>query len=191
MGEEADRREASVRAADSLGATYAELRDWARAADWYGRALALVQSHGADGAESTRLQGRIGAMQLEAGQWAEAVRAWRAAASGFRRLRDAAACAHALSEVARAQEYAGRPHEALRTCQDALVWAERAGEGRMRGALHLRLADTLDRLGERAGAAGHRAAAEPLLTDLGEPAAADHPGDAAAVPVAAEGGTQG
>lgn len=162
VSDSSDGTQASVRAMDSLGGTYAELGDWSRAADWYGRALALVQTQGELSA-STRLQSRIGAVQLYAGQWTEALHAWRAAASGFRRLRDAASCAHALSEVARTQEYAGRPHEALRTCQEALVWAERAGERRLRAALHLRLADTCERLGDFPAASGHRAAAGPLL----------------------------
>ncbi|MCK1799053.1 tetratricopeptide repeat protein [Streptomyces sp. XM4193] len=161
IADEPDRDRASIRSMTSLGGTYGELGDWARAADWYGRALVLVQT-GGDIAAGTALQARIGAVQMCAGQWTEALAAWRAAASGHRRLRDAGACAHALSEVARAQEYAGRPYEALRTCQEALKWAEQAGDRRMRAALHLRLADTLDRLGEHGTAQEHRASAEPL-----------------------------
>lgn len=164
-GENVESTEAAVRAMDSLGCTYAELEDWDRSADWYGRALALAQT-GGDLEVCARLQSRVGAVQLYAGRWADALQAWRAAASGYRRLSDARSCAHALSEVARVQEYAGRPHEALRSCYDGLEWAERAADDRLTAALRLRLADTCERVGDFTSARTHRAKAEALLSEL-------------------------
>ncbi|MBW1602257.1 tetratricopeptide repeat protein [Streptomyces sp. JJ66] len=154
--------EAAVRAMDSLGGTYAELTDWPRAADWYGRALALCQSRG-DRDGIARLHGRLGAVHLYAGQWGEALRCWRAAAAAYKRLRNPQAHARALSEVARVQEYAGRPHESLRTGYLALERARQAGDVRLEAALCLRLADACARVGDTGGSAAHRAAAERLL----------------------------
>jgi hypothetical protein len=68
-----------------------------------------------------------------------------------------------LSELARVQEYAGHPEESLRTCQEAVDWAGRAEDVRLQAALQLRLADTLERLGDPAAARLHRGAAERLL----------------------------
>ncbi|MYS16447.1 hypothetical protein GTW73_21220, partial [Streptomyces sp. SID4982] len=81
------------------------------------------------------------------GRYGEAQRNWRAALAGYRKEGDVAAHARALSELARVQEYAGRPEECLRTCQEAVEWARRADDARLQAALQLRLADTLDRLG--------------------------------------------
>ncbi|MCX2970441.1 MULTISPECIES: tetratricopeptide repeat protein [Streptomyces] len=168
--------EAAVRAMDSLGGTYAKLTDWSRAADWYGRALALCQSLG-DQEGAARLHGRLGAAHLYAGQWGEALRCWRAAAGAYRRLRNAHGHARALGEVARVQEYAGRPHDALRTGYLALERAREAGDVRLEAALCLRLADACARLGDTGGSAAHRAAAGRLLA---RPDAADAPGPAPA-----------
>nr|BBJ54761.1 hypothetical protein SAVMC3_73900 [Streptomyces avermitilis] len=74
-----------------------------------------------------------------------------------------AAQARALSELARVQEYAGRPEESLRTCQEAVEWARRADDVRLQAALQLRLADTLEHLGDPAAAKLHRGAAERML----------------------------
>ncbi|MEE1929287.1 tetratricopeptide repeat protein [Streptomyces sp. TRM 70351] len=152
---------AGVRAMDSLGGTYLGLRDWQRAADWYGRALALCQNHG-DQEGVARLHGRIGAVHLGAGQWGEALRSWRAAAGAYRRLRDPAAHARALAEVARAQEGAGHLHDALRTCHQARERARKADDARLEAALTLRLADACARVGDAEAAAAHRAAAGRL-----------------------------
>jgi hypothetical protein len=65
--------------------------------------------------------------------------------------------------VAQVQEYAGRPEEALRTCRDALHWARQAGERRLEGAVLLRMAGTLERLDDPAGAGLQRAAAKELM----------------------------
>ncbi|MGW9039083.1 tetratricopeptide repeat protein, partial [Streptomyces sp. NPDC055721] len=153
---------ATGRAMESVGGSYQELGDWQRAGDWYGRALAqrLARDERADQA---RLYGRLGAVQTYAGRYGEALRNWRAAAAGYRRLADLPGYARALSEAARVQEYAGRPEESLRTCEEAVEWARRARDTRLQAALQLRLADTLDRLGDPAAARLHRAAAERLL----------------------------
>ncbi|MDV5144700.1 tetratricopeptide repeat protein [Streptomyces sp. SBC-4] len=153
---------ATGRAMESVGGSYQELGDWQRAGDWYGRALAqrLARDERPDQA---RLYGRLGAVQTYAGRYGEALRNWRAAAAGYRRLADLPGHARALSEAARVQEYAGRPEESLRTCEEAVEWARRAQDSRLQAALQLRLADTLDRLGDPAAARLHRAAAERLL----------------------------
>ncbi|MGW1014102.1 tetratricopeptide repeat protein [Streptomyces termitum] len=161
-GREANDPYATGRAMESVGGSYQELGDWQRAGDWYGRALAhrLARDERADQA---RLYGRLGAVQTYAGRYGEALRHWRAAAAGHRRLGDLPGHARALSEAARVQEYAGRPEESLRTCEEAVEWARRAKDVRLQAALKLRLADTLDRLGDPAAARLHRAAADRLL----------------------------
>ncbi|GAA3369597.1 tetratricopeptide repeat protein [Streptomyces sannanensis] len=155
---------ATGRAMESVGATYQELGDWQRATDWYGRALAqrLAREERADEA---RLYGRLGAVLTYAGRYGDALRNWRAAVAGYRRLGDLAGHARALSEAARVQEYAGRPHESLRTCRESVEWARQAGDERLQAALELRLADTLERLGDPVAARLHRSAAERLLRD--------------------------
>lgn len=153
---------ATGRAMESVGGAYAELGDFHRASDWYGRALAQRLTQG-DRADEARLYGRLGTVHTYAGRYGEALRNWRAAAAGHRRLGDLPAQARALSEVARVQEYAGRPQESLQTCREAVEWARRAKDLRLQAALELRLADTLDRLGDPAAAGLHRGAAERLL----------------------------
>ncbi|MGC5346523.1 tetratricopeptide repeat protein [Streptomyces sp. DT24] len=157
---------ATGRAMESVAGAHAELGDWHRAGDWYGRALAQRLTQG-DRAEEARLYGRLGSVHTYAGRYGEALRDWRAAAARYRRLGDRAGHARALSEAARVQEYAGRPQESLHTCRDAVEWARKAGDVRLEAALQLRLADTLDRLGEPAAAQLHRNAADRLL-DEGE-----------------------
>ncbi|WP_329340804.1 tetratricopeptide repeat protein [Streptomyces sp. NBC_00663] len=160
---------ATGRAMESVGGAHLELGDYDRAADWFGRALAqrLARDERADAA---RLYGRIAAAHTYAGRYGEALRSWRAAVAGYRKEGDVAAHARALSEVARVQEYAGRPEESLRTCQEAVEWARRAEDARLQAALHLRLADTLDHLGDPAAATLHRGAAGRLLgEELSEP----------------------
>ncbi|NEA49443.1 hypothetical protein G3I35_25090, partial [Streptomyces sp. SID10815] len=76
--------------------------------------------------------------------------------------------------LARVQEYAGRPADCLRTCQEAVELARRAEDVRLQAALQLRLADTLERLGDPAAAALHRGAAERLLAgEIRPPGPAD------------------
>ncbi|MEI7031377.1 tetratricopeptide repeat protein [Streptomyces pratensis] len=157
---------ATGRAMESVGGAYEELGDFHRAADWYGRALAQRLTQG-EQADEARLYGRLGAVHTYAGRYGEALRHWRAAAAGHRRLGDPAARARALSEAARVQEYAGRPHDSLRTCREAAELARRAGDVRLQAALQLRLADTLDRLGDPAAARLHRGAADRLLGEEG------------------------
>ncbi|MFB6716977.1 MULTISPECIES: tetratricopeptide repeat protein [unclassified Streptomyces] len=157
---------ATGRAMESVGGAYAELGDFQRASDWYGRALAQRLTQG-ERADEARLYGRLGAVHTYAGRYGEALRNWRAAAAGYRRLGDVPAQARALSEAARVQEYAGRPRESLHTCQEAVQWARRAGDVRLQAALELRLADTLERLGDPAAAQLHRGLADRLLGEKG------------------------
>ncbi|MET7700919.1 tetratricopeptide repeat protein [Streptomyces sp. NPDC005485] len=163
-GREANDPYATGRAMESVGGAHQELEDWDRAADWYGRALAqrLARDERVDAA---RLYGRIATAHTYAGRYGEALRNWRAALAGHRKNGDVGAQARALSEMARVQEYAGRPEESLRTCQEAVEWARRAEEVRLQAALQLRMADTLDRLGDSAAARLHRGAAERMLGD--------------------------
>jgi tetratricopeptide (TPR) repeat protein len=153
---------ATGRAMESVGGAYQELGDFQRAADWYGRALVQRQARG-ERADEARLHGRLGTVHTYAGRYGEALRDWRAAVAGYRRLGDLPGQARALSEVGRVQEYAGRPHESLHTCREAVEWARLAGDVRLQAALQLRLADTLDRLGDPAAARLHRAMAERLM----------------------------
>ncbi|MEU9523528.1 tetratricopeptide repeat protein [Streptomyces sp. NPDC048224] len=163
-GREANDPYATGRAMESVGGAHLELGDYDRAADWFGRALAqrLARDERADAA---RVWGRVATAHTYAGRYGEAVRSWRAAVSGYRRTGDVAAHARALSELARVQEYAGRPEESLRTCREAVDWARRAEDVRLQAALHLRLADTLDRLGDPTAAGLERGAAERMLRE--------------------------
>ncbi|MEE1943235.1 hypothetical protein V1L54_28175 [Streptomyces sp. TRM 70361] len=95
----------AVRAMESLGDVHAVLGDRQRAADWYGRALALCQT-GGDLADEARLYARIGDGHRRAERWEEALRAWRAAAAVCRRLGDEEGCARALAEAERARKRA-------------------------------------------------------------------------------------
>ncbi|WP_432160651.1 tetratricopeptide repeat protein [Streptomyces sp. NRRL F-5630] len=153
---------AAGRAMESLAGAHQELGDWARAADWYGRALAHRLVRAEDG-EAARLYGKLAAVHAYAGRYGDARRNWGSAIAVHKRRGDVAGQARALSELARVQEYAGRPEEALRTCREAVALAERAGDDRLRAALHVRLADTLDRLGDPASARHHRGLAARLL----------------------------
>ncbi|RMI39207.1 ATP-binding protein [Streptomyces triticirhizae] len=169
------------RTLESIGGTYAELNDWQRAADWYGRAVALAQTRD-DLAAEARLQGRIGAVLSYDGQLEEALRAWRAAASAHRRSGDAHAYARSLTEAARVLEYAGQYEESERTGREALRLAAGTGDQRLQAALRLRLADAADRLGRAETAAVHRAVAEQLLADTrpAEPPRGGEPDDSSA-----------
>lgn len=163
-GREANDPYATGRAMESVGGAHQELGDFDRAADWYGRALAqrLARDERVDAA---RLHGRIATVHTYAGRYDEALRSWRSAVTGHRRNGDVAGVGRALSELARVQEYSGRTEESLRTCQEAIEWARRAEDVRLRAALQLRLADTLDRLGDPVAARLHRGAAERMLGD--------------------------
>ncbi|MER6090121.1 tetratricopeptide repeat protein [Streptomyces bluensis] len=155
---------ATGRAMESVGGAHQELGDYERAADWYGRALAqrLARDERADAA---RLYGRIAGTHTCVGRYSEALRNWSSALTGYRRLGDVGGQARALSEMGRVQEYVGRYEESLAICQEALQWARRAEDTRLQAALHVRLADTLDRLGDPAAARLHRGTAERMLGD--------------------------
>ncbi|MEV0122885.1 tetratricopeptide repeat protein [Streptomyces sp. NPDC050703] len=161
-GRLADDPYAVGRAMESVAGAYQELEDWSRASDWYGRALAhrLARDERLDAA---RLHGRLATVHTYAGRYGEALRNWSSAVTGHRRNGDVAGHARALSELARVQEYAGRPEESLRTCQEAVELARHADDVRLQAALQLRLADTLDRLGDPTAARLHRNAAERML----------------------------
>ncbi|MFG2995494.1 tetratricopeptide repeat protein [Streptomyces sp. NPDC048340] len=161
---------ATGRAMESVGGAYQELADWHRASDWFGRALSQALARGERGDEA-RLYGRLGNVHTYAGRYGDALRSWRAAAAGYRKLADVPGQAKALSEMARVQEYAGRPEESLHTCREAVELARKAGDLRLQAALQVRLADTLDRLGDPAAARLHRSAADRLLGD--DPAACE------------------
>ncbi|MFD9355032.1 AAA family ATPase [Streptomyces sp. NPDC060031] len=161
---------ATGRAMESVGGAYQELADWHRACDWFGRALSQALARG-ERADEARLYGRLGNVHTYAGRYGDALRSWRAAAAGYRKLADVPGQAKALSEMARVQEYAGRPEESLHTCREAVELARRAGDLRLQAALQVRLADTLDRLGDPAAARLHRSAADRLLGD--DPAACE------------------
>lgn len=161
---------ATGRAMESVGGAYQELADWHRAADWFGRALAQALARG-ERADEARLYGRLGNVHTYAGRYGDALRSWRTAAAGYRKLADVPGQAKALSEMARIQEYAGRPEESLHTCREAVELARRAKDLRLQAALQVRLADTLDRLGDPAAARLHRSAADRLLGD--DPAACE------------------
>ncbi|MGW1077030.1 tetratricopeptide repeat protein [Streptomyces sp. NPDC002537] len=153
---------ATSRSLESIAAAHQELGDWQRAADWYRRALELRLTR-SELADEARVYGRLGAVHTYAGQWGEALRDWRAAAAAYRRLRDLPGHARALSEVARVQEYAGRSQDALRTCLEAVECARQAGDVRLQAAVRLRMADTLERLGDPTAAEPHREEAGRLL----------------------------
>lgn len=161
---------ATGRAMESVGGAYQELADWYRASDWFGRALSHSLARG-EREDEARLYGRLGNVHTYAGRYGEALRSWRAAFAGYRRLADVPGQAKALSEMARIQEYAGRPEESLHTCRQAVELARKAGDLRLQAALQVRLADTLDRLGDPAAARLHRSAADRLLGD--DPAACE------------------
>ncbi|MFD3549772.1 tetratricopeptide repeat protein [Streptomyces sp. NPDC058655] len=161
---------ATGRAMESVGGAYQELADWHRASDWFGRALTQALARG-ERADEARLYGRLGNVHTYAGRYGDALRSWRAAAAGYRKLADVPGQAKALSEMARVQEYAGRPEESLHTCREAVELARKAGDQRLQAALQVRLADTLDRLGDPAAARLHRSAADRLLGD--DPAACE------------------
>ncbi|MEW2222975.1 tetratricopeptide repeat protein [Streptomyces sp. NPDC006990] len=155
---------AAGRALESLGDGYAELADWDRAADWYGRALALrlARDEHADRAAVARLHGRIGAVHTWAARPQEALRAWRAAAAAFRRLQEPAARARALAEVAAVQEQSGRRTDALRTWGQAYGISRDAGEARLAAELALRAAEACERAGSLRDARRYRTAAARL-----------------------------
>ncbi|MGW0206271.1 tetratricopeptide repeat protein, partial [Streptomyces sp. NPDC003233] len=157
---------AAGRAMESVGGAYQELGDYDRATDWFGRALAERLARG-EPEQAARLYGRIATAHTYAGRYGEALRNWRAAVAGYRRSGDVAAHARALSELARVQEYAGRFEESLHTCHEAVEWARRAQDLRLQAALHLRLADTLEHLGDPAAARLHRATAGRMLDEEG------------------------
>ena len=163
------------RAMEALGTAYRELGDPERAADWFGRALALRQTRG-ETAEVARLHGRLGDVLRDHGRFTAALREWRYAAAAFRRLRDASGYAVALGEAAGVQREAGRLEEALCSGHEALRHARQAGDPRVEAAALRGMADTLDRLGDPAGARLQREAAASLPAGAGGVGRAPAPG---------------
>ncbi|GGO95207.1 hypothetical protein GCM10012280_51860 [Wenjunlia tyrosinilytica] len=158
-----DDQAAAGRALESIGDVHRDLGDPQRAADWYGRALAVRESRG-DLADQARLHGCLGSACVRLRQWPDAAREWRTAAALHRRVNDIPSQARAFTELARVLEYAGYPEESLRMCREALRWARHCQDVRLEAAVLLRMADTLDRLGDPAGARVQRAEAERLLS---------------------------
>ena len=149
-------RYATGRALESLGGTYPELGDWQRAADWYGRALALrltrderrrrgpaarpdrrrAHLRGPLGRGAARLAGGGGGVP-QAGRCGRPTRGrWRGGPGAGVRGPARGGAAH----------LPGGPG----------VRAG-AGDGRLQAALQLRLADTLERLGDPRRPRLHRA----------------------------------
>ncbi|MFI6349239.1 tetratricopeptide repeat protein [Streptomyces sp. NPDC050560] len=170
---------ATGRAMESIGGAHQMLGDWQRAGDWFGRALSQRLGR-EERADAARLYGRLAGVLTQQGRHEDAMRHWRACATGHRREGDAEGHARALAELARVQEYAGRPTDALRTCEEAVEWARHAGDTRLEAALGLRLADTFERLGDPAAARLHRSAAHRLLGEERSPEPAVTAGAAAA-----------
>lgn len=157
-GREAGDAYATGRAMESVGTAHLELGDHDRAADWFGRALAQHLARD-ERAEAARLHGLLAATYTDAGHHAEALRSWRSALAGYRRLGDAGGQARVLGETALVLEREERPEEALATCEEALERARHADDTPLLAELHLRLAGLLERLGDPAAARLHRAAA--------------------------------
>lgn len=158
---------------EQLGACYAQIDDWARAADWYARALAHRRTRG-EHLRVAALHTSIATAHGRTGRWDEALREWRAAASGFRRMREPASQARALGESARIQTAAGRPQDAARNCRQALRAVRGGEEPRLSAELLLLLAAACRALGETESAREHEAAARLAYdgrTDLDVPGA--------------------
>ncbi len=164
-GREANDPYATGRAMESVGGAHLELGDYDRAADWFGRALAQRLAR-AERADAARVYGRLATAHTYAGRYGEAQRGWRASGrrvpQGGRR---GPRTRGRWSELARVQEYAGRPEESPGTCQEAVEWPAGPRTSASRPRLHLRLADTLDHLGDPTAAGLQRSAADRMLRE--------------------------
>ncbi|WP_019543996.1 tetratricopeptide repeat protein [Streptomyces sulphureus] len=153
---------------EQLGACYAQIDDWARAADWYARALAHRQTRG-EHLHVAALHTSIARAHGRTGRWDEALREWRAAASGFRRLREPPSQARALGEAARIQMAAGRPQDAARNCRQALRAVRGGEEPQLSSELLVLLAAACRALGETESAREHEAAARLAYDGRADP----------------------
>ncbi|MFE6688118.1 tetratricopeptide repeat protein [Streptomyces sp. NPDC057743] len=158
---------ATGRALESLGDSYAELDDWVRAADWYGRALELRLARG-ERSDAARLYARIGGAHGRAGRYEQALKDCRAAARTFRRLGDRAGQARAEEVAAGVHERAGQLDAALGSRLEAVDLARAAADGELEADLQLRIAELLDRLGDPEAARLHRAAGERCRKEIPE-----------------------
>lgn len=145
---------------EATGGAYRASGDLVRAVDFYGRALTLRRNRG-ERADEARLLARLAAVHSAQGRHADALREYRAAVALHRKFGDEAGAIGAILGSARVQELGGNAEAALRTQREALEAARRLGP-RLESLVLLRLADTLERAGDQAGARVQREQAAAL-----------------------------
>jgi tetratricopeptide (TPR) repeat protein len=145
---------------EATAGAYRASGDLVRAVDFYGRALTLRRNRG-ERADEARLLARLAAVHSLQGRHADALREYRAAVALHRKLGDEAGGVGAILGAARVQELAGDVEAALRTQREALEAARRLGPA-LESLVLLRLADTLERAGDPAGARVQREQAASL-----------------------------
>ncbi|MEY9877731.1 tetratricopeptide (TPR) repeat protein [Streptacidiphilus sp. MAP12-33] len=150
---------------EATAGAYRASGDLVRAVDFYGRALTSRRNRG-ERADEARLLARLAAVHCTQGRHADALREYRAAVALHRKLDDEAGAVGAILGAARVQELAGNTEAALRTQREALEAARRLSP-RLVALVLLRLADTLERAGDPAGARVQRDQAAGLATGPG------------------------
>ncbi|WP_084729994.1 tetratricopeptide repeat protein [Streptacidiphilus neutrinimicus] len=145
---------------EATAGAYRASGDLVRAADFYGRALTLRRNR-RERADEARLLARLAAVHSAQGRHADALREYRAAVALHRKLGDEAGAVGAILGAARVQESSGGVEAALRTQREALESARTLGP-RLEALVLLRLADTLERAGDQAGARVQREQAAAL-----------------------------
>jgi tetratricopeptide (TPR) repeat protein len=145
---------------EATAGAYRASGDLVRAVDFYGRALTLRRNRG-ERADEARLLARLAAAHSAQGRHADALREYRAAVALHRKLGDEAGAVGAILGAARVQELGGNVEAALRTQREALETARGLGP-RLTSLVLLRLADTLERAGDQAGARVQREQAASL-----------------------------
>ncbi|WP_052439550.1 tetratricopeptide repeat protein [Streptacidiphilus jiangxiensis] len=145
---------------EATAGAYRASGDLVRAVDFYGRALTLRRNRG-ERVDEARLLARLAAVHSAQGRHADALREYRAAVALHRKLDDEAGAVGAILGAARVQELGGNTEAALRTQREALEAARRLGP-RLESLVLLRLADTLERAGDPAGARVQREQAAAL-----------------------------
>ncbi|WP_063775180.1 tetratricopeptide repeat protein [Streptacidiphilus anmyonensis] len=145
---------------EATAGAYRASGDLVRAVDFYGRALTLRRNR-KERADEARLLARLAAVHSAQGRHADALREYRAAVALHRKLGDEAGAVGAILGAARVQELGGGVEAALRTQREALESARRLGP-QLTSLVLLRLADTLERAGDLAGARVQREQAAAL-----------------------------